>query len=196
MIARILSLAMAMLVVSPNAVAASFFESGLTYQWQQSDIRNPAPYGESTAKMEGFGLFFRWAYRINESFFAGADLHYHFPRYKDAAVGYNTSTSNFDLGPTIGTVLPWGQVHLWSTYIALAEIDPVGNQNLNYRFLNATGWRVGVGVPVYMTVVSLQYQSIDFRKTRFENSAQFGTSNTDGVRFNGGGWIFGVSLPY
>ena len=172
-----------------------FVEPGVTYQTQSSTIRNPAPFNDSTAKVDGFGLMGRLGVHVNEVFFVAADARFALPNYRDTAVNYDTSAMEYDLGPSVGVQMPYAGLRVWGTYILTSQLDPKGTSNLDYKFNDGTGYRIGAGVRLSMVSLNLEYQRIKYASTTFENAAFFTNKNTDAIKFDGEAWIASVSFP-
>lgn len=178
-----------------NEDGGLFVEPGITYQRQESDIDNPTPFADSTAKVEGLGLMGRAGFHVSEALFIAGDFRYSFPRYKDSATNYNMNASQYDLGPTFGLQMPNLGFRVWGTYIPYAELDPQGTSNLNYWFRDGKGYRVGVGFRVAMVSLNLEYENIKYGQTEFENASIFSGANADSLQFDGKSWIASVSFP-
>ncbi len=173
-----------------------FVEPGVTYQAYESTIHWPAPFSDSTGKVEGFGILGRLGFHINEVFFVAADARYSQPHFKDSSVNYDASAAQFDLGPTVGVQMPTLLgLRVWGTYVATSQLDPKSSHNLDLKFSDGKGYRIGAGIKLAIVSLNLEYQKVDYGKTNIEALGPFTVGTTDRVKYNGEGWVASVSFP-
>ena len=142
-----------------------YVEPGVTYQSYKSSITYPAPFSNSTGNVNGFGLVARLGFHIDEAFFVAADARYSHPDYKDSTNNLNSSATEYDLGPVVGIQMPVVGLRVWAGYILVSQLDPKGSNNVDYKFTDGTGYRVGAGFHVAMLSLNLEYQKLKYGKT-------------------------------
>lgn len=201
----ILSASALMMALPAGAVDGGglFVEPGITYEMSDGDINWPDPLNDSNSEVEGFGVSARLGFHINDAFFIGADGRYAWPQFKNAVDDddEDVDAETFNYGPVLGVQMPNIGLRVWGTYILDAELDPdaynADGSELDGKFEEGQGYRIGAGFKVYMVSLNLEYQRIDYDSTRVEGVGPFNPGTVfDSVEMDDESWILGVSFPF
>lgn len=175
--------------------AGLFLEPGVTYQSQDTKVTYGAPFGDSTGKNNGLGLSLRLGMHINEMFFAGLDGRYAMTKFEDSAINDTVDAKSYDVAPVIGFQMPDIGLRFWGSYVVVGNIDPdqvtSTTPDVDAKFSEANGFRVGAGFHVYSVSLNLEYQDLKYNKV--EVDAIGATFTPDEATSKG--LVFGVSFP-
>lgn len=189
--------------LSSTALAVSsgglFVEPMITYENGDTETNFPAPLSNSTGKVEGFGIGARLGVHILESVFIAADGRYSMPNFKDSSIDYKARATQYNLAPVVGVQMPGIGVRLWGAYVATGELNPEANgNNVDVKYTDATGYRVGAGFRVAMVSINAEYQELEYGKATIEDGGGIffppGTS-FDNVKLKNKSWLVSVSFP-
>jgi hypothetical protein len=179
--------------VSPGGI---FLEPSLTYEVSNSSINYPTPLSNSSGTINGLGVGGRLGVHISDIFFAGVDARFAMPQFKDSSTNYDSKSTLNNWGPMVGLQTPYAGVRVWGTYLLGGELNPDASGNLDVKFTNATGYRLGAGLRISMVSVNLEYQDLKYGKTSLEQIGPFSTTtNFDSVNLNNKSWVASVSFP-
>lgn len=180
--------------------SAAFAESGffaepmLTYQNQEVDITYPNTFlNDSSGESKGAGLGLRLGGHVLDTLFLAADLRYAEPKYKDSNFSADAKASNY--GVTLGMQMPIVGLRIWGTYVIDGMLDPKEANNVDLKFKEAKGHRVGAGFHVAMFSVNLEYQNLKYDATELEKLGPFTNIDADNIRLKESGMIASVSFP-
>lgn len=178
-----------------------FIEPGVTYENSDGDINWPSPLNDSSSELEGFGVLARVGVHVSDAVFIGADGRYSQPKFKNSAGDNDVDSEAFNYGPILGVQMPNIGLRVWGAYILDAELDPksytVGGSELDGKFENGEGYRIGAGFKVYMLSLNLEYQRIDYDRARVEEAGPFDPGSVfDSVELKDDSWILSVSFPF
>lgn len=173
-----------------------FVEPGLMYEYGNTQVDYPSPFSNSTGSERGFGLMGRLGVHFYDVLFGGLDVRYYMPQFKDSAVNYDATATAWNWGPVIGIQTPIVGLRAWASYVLGGTLDPAGSSNLDVKFKNAQGYRIGGGLRVLMLSINLEYQNITYGATDLEAIGSFNVGETfNGVKLKNDAWIASVSFP-
>jgi hypothetical protein len=171
-----------------------FVEPGITYQKYDSTIHWPAPFHNSTGKVEGLGLMGRLGFHVSNIVFVAADARFSMPKFKDSSVNYDANATQWDLGPSVGVQMPWvAGLRVWATYVATSQIDPKSSGNFDVRMNDGKGYRIGAGFRLAIVGLNLEYQNVKYDNIKVQAAGPL--SGQLNSQYNGEGWIASVSFP-
>jgi hypothetical protein len=182
--------------IAQNSEMGVFIEPSITYELGDTRISYPAPFSNSSGDINGFGIGARLGLHIYEALFVGADGRYSFPNFKDSSVGYNESAVSTNWGPVIGMQMPDLGLRVWATWVLGGQLDPDGSSNLDVKFNDSNGYRIGAGMRVAFVSLNLEYQKLDYRNTTLEKLGAFTTASVfNSVELENESWMASVSFP-
>jgi hypothetical protein len=172
-----------------------FLEPYLTFENGETLTNYPDPFGYSNGDVVGLGTGLRIGYSFFETLFFGADGRYSIPKFKDSSLNINTNSTTFSYGPVLGLLTPLG-LRFWGTYIMNSEINPSEDQDMDAKFSEGSGYRLGTGLKWGVVSLNLEYQYIRYDKTIMEEIGILSpSSNLSDVELRNRSWIFSVSFP-
>lgn len=174
-----------------------FIEPVLTYETGEGEVNMPAPLGKADTETDGFGVGARLGFHVLESVFIGADGRYSMPNFKDDALDLDTDATAWNLGPVVGVQMPTTLgIRLWGTYIMTGELDPDKHRNINVRFSEAQGYRLGGGIKVGYVSLNVEYEKLTYDDFNVDEVGSFSPgSSFSNVELDNSSWIFSVSFP-
>jgi len=173
-----------------------FVEPSITYEIGDSRGDFPEPLNNSNGDINGFGIGARLGMHVYESFFAGIDGRYSFPKFKDSSVDYNENAVSTNWGPVVGIQMPEIGLRIWANWVLGGQLDPEGTENIDVKFNSAEGYRVGAGMRISIVSINLEYQKLDYSNTSVEQLGIFNSNATfNSVNLDYQTWIASVSFP-
>ncbi len=173
-----------------------FVEPSVTFESGQTSTTYPAPFSDATGTSDGLGIGARIGFHAFESLFFGIDARYAMPQFKDSALSYNAKATSTNLGPIIGMQMPSFGLRIWGSYIIDGDLNPDSSGNIDIKFKQATGFRVGSGLRLEMISLNLEYQQLRYNQAELEQIGPFtGSSTFNNIDLNNKSWIFSVSFP-
>lgn len=183
------------LPVMANNQGGLFIEPMLTYEKGEADVDLPSPFGSSHSTIDGFGLGARLGFHVLESVFIGLDGRYSKPDYKNNDTDINSEASAYNYGPVVGIQMPTPLgIRVWAGYIAGGQMDVDKDQGVDFKFKDASGYRVGGGIKLAMVSLNLEYQQITYNETELSDAGIF-SGSTSNVDQTNNSYIFSVSCP-
>lgn len=175
--------------------AGLFVEPMLTYERGKAKLQLPAPFNSSRSTVNGFGLGARLGLHVYESMFLGLDARYSRPTYKNEDTGVDRTADSYNIGPMIGVQMPtpFG-VRVWAGYIMAGEMDVKRDDEVDFTFEKANGYRVGGGVKLTLVSLNLEYQDIKYDRAQLSNASIFSGTTSDVDQTNKS-MVFSVSFP-
>lgn len=174
-----------------------FIEPGVTYERGETTIDYPAPFSNSTGEANGFGLMGRLGFHLQDIIILGLDARYAMPKFTDSSVSYDAEATSFNWGPFVGIQTPLLGIRVWGNYVAGGFLDPKSSGNLDVKFEESTGYRVGAGIHWLMVSINLEYQNLKYNKAILESIGGFNPGSTfDSVKPKNESWILSVSFPF
>jgi hypothetical protein len=184
-------------LAAPLARAASglFIEPGVTYERGDGDLDFPAPFGGTSADVNGFGAMARLGFHISDAFFIAADGRYSRPTLEND--DYDTEATAYNYGAVAGIQMPTLLgLRVWGSYIFGGELDPEKDDDLDVRFEDASGYRLGAGLRFGIVSVNLEYQQLEYDKAKLQSVGPFNPGETfDDVDAKNDSYILSVSFP-
>lgn len=168
-----------------------FLEPSITYTSGEMKTSYPV-FNDSTEKTKGFGLGLRLGFHVYESVFIGADARYSMLDFDSSALNGNADANAYNYGVTLGAQTPLAGLRVWGTYILGGEINPKEISNVDVKFKDFKGYRVGAGFYVSMVSINLEYQDAKYDKLESEQGI---TGSTDSISGKDKAWIASVSFP-
>src|SRR5690606_18335423 len=120
------------------------------------------------------------------------------PNFQEDALKTDTDATAWNLAPVVGIQLPTAlSIRLWGSYIMTGELDPDRDQNVNLRFSEATGYRLGGGIKLGYVSLNLEYENLNYGETNIDEVGTFtpGYSRGD-LELDNSSWILSVSFPF
>ncbi len=174
-----------------------FIEPSLSYEVSKAKLMYPAPFNNSSGSINGFGLGARLGFHVHESIFIAADGRYTFGKLKDSDNNFNADTQIFTLAPVIGFQMPDIGLRVWGGYVLASEADPDKDNNLDLKFKNGKGLKLGAGFRVKSFSINVEFQDLTYNKTKVESLGPFATNiSSDDIELNNQSYILSVSFPY
>lgn len=176
--------------------AGVFLEPAVTYEFGETDVNYPAPLSNSSGNADGFGLGLRVGLHVYETFFVGLDGRYSMPKFKDSGVSYDADAKAYNWGPVIGMQMPDLGLRIWGTYVIDGGMDPDASGNLDVRFQDGRGFRLGAGFRLAAVSLNVEYQEVKYGQTDLEQIGPFAPgTDVGGVDLENKSWIASVSFP-
>lgn len=173
-----------------------FVEPVVTYESSDSSVDYPSPFSNSSGDINGLGVGVRLGFHLNEAFFLAADGRYSMPKFKDSTNNYDASSVSTNWAGVAGVQMPNIGLRVWGAYIFGGEIDPEKSNNVDIKFANATGYRVGAGFRLAVISLNLEYQDLKYDKATLQELGPFAPGSTfNDVELKNKSWIASVSFP-
>ncbi len=187
--------ALAVFSTTAHAAAGLFIEPGVTYERGDGELDFPAPFGGTSADVDGFGLLGRVGFHVSDAFFLAADGRYSRPELKND--DYKADATAYNYGATAGIQMPTLLgLRVWGTWVFGGELDPEKNDNLDVKFKDASGYRLGAGLRFGIVSVNLEYQQLTYDKAELQSIGPFNPGETfDDVEGKNDSYILSVSFP-
>lgn len=107
-----------------------------------------------------------------------------------------TDASSYNYGLTAGLQMPIAGVQLFGTYIAGGVLDPAaGGQNIDMKFTEARGYRVGAGIHILAVSLNLEYQDLTYNNSVIESYGNLSTNLTTKVDASQVGHALSLGFP-
>lgn len=180
---------------SAKADVGLFVEPSLTYELGDTKINYPAPFSDSTGKLQGFGIGARLGMHVSEAIFVGLDGRYSMPKFTDSSVSYDAAATAMNYGPVVGIQMPDIGLRLWGAYVLGGDVNPDASGNLDVKMTGAQGYRLGAGFRIAALSLNLEYQDLRYDSTTLEQIGPFTGGSFDSVKLNQKSWIASVSFP-
>ena len=175
-----------------------FVEPMLTYERGEGEVDYPSPVDSSSTDVDGFGVGARLGFHIHEAVFIGADGRYSMPTFKDSSINQDTDAKAYNYGPVIGFQTPGDLgIRVWANYVMGGELDPDKDQNVDVKFKDAKGYRVGAGIKLGIASLNLEYQDLTYDETEVKEvgNTTFNNAATNNVKLDNQSWVVSVSFP-
>ena len=171
-----------------------FVEPMITYQTGDTKVEYPAPFEDSEEHVKGFGLGARLGFHVWESVFLGVDARYSMPRYESSALDETADAKAYNGGITLGAQTPVAGLRVWGTYLLTGELDPEGIGQVDVKYKDLKGYRIGAGLYVGVVSGNLEYENSKYDTTEFEKLGPI-SGSTDDITGENKYYILSVSFP-
>lgn len=172
-----------------------FVEPMLTYERGEAEVDFPLPIGNSDSDIQGLGLGARLGLHAWDVVFIGADARYSRPNFSNDDADIDAESTAYNYGPMVGLQLPTTlSIRVWANYIMGGQMDVEEDQNIDLKFKDASGYRVGGGIRLGMVSVNLEYQAIKYDETELQDAGFFSRTTNDVTQDNNS-YILSVSFP-
>lgn len=175
-----------------------FIEPMLTYEKGEGDVKFPSPFGSADTDSTGFGVGARLGFHVLESVFIGADGRYSMLNFEDDQVKTDADAKAWNVSPVVGIQMPTTLgIRLWGSYIMAGELDPDKDNNVDLRFSEARGYRLGGGLKLGHVSLNLEYEALTYDKTNVDEIGTFTSGySRDDIELDNSSWILSVSFPF
>lgn len=178
------------------AESGLFIEPSLTYESSASSIDYPSPFSNSTGTVNGAGIGLRLGGHVMDILFLAADVRYSRPQFKDSTNNLDATATSINYGGVVGVQTPVLGLRVWGGYVFGGELHPEVSNNVEFKFSDPKGYRVGAGLRILMVSVNLEYQSLKYDKTTLEQIGPFATNvSLDDSKLTNNSYIVSVSFP-
>lgn len=175
-----------------------FVEPLLQYEDSKSEIKSsqlPLVTDDTSGTLKGPGLGLRLGGHVADIVFIAADARYSKIDLNDSFYEKASSTG-YNYGVTLGAQTPLLGIRVWGTAVLGGELDPeAGVSDLDLKFKDAKGYRVGAGVHFAAVAVNLEYQDLKYDKTEIQSWGSLTANNTTDVDSTQKGLILSVGFP-
>lgn len=175
-----------------------FVEPLLQYENTTSEIETsqlPLVSDDTSGTTKGFGLGARLGAHVGEVVFLAGDVRYTRADLSDSFYE-SASTTGHNYGVTLGAQTPFFGVRVWGTAVLGGELDPAaGISDLDLKFKEAKGHRVGAGIHFAAVAVNLEYQDLKYDRTEIESAGTLTLNSDTQVDANQKGLILSVGFP-
>ena len=193
---KILGFCLAASLAVPAFAADSglFVEPMLTYENGEADVDLPSPFGSSKSEIDGFGLGARFGFHFANSIFLGVDGRYSKPTYKNDDADVNSDATSYNIGPMVGFQMPTALgIRVFGGLIMSGQMDVEEDNGRDFKFKDASGYRIGAGIKLALVSLNLEYQNIMYDKT--EASGSNWSASSDNIDQENRSYVFSVSFP-
>jgi len=173
-----------------------FIEPGVTYEMGDGKLDLPSPFDDDDVKVNGFGAMARVGFHISESFFLAADGRYSKPQVDND--DYKADAEAYNYGLTAGVQMPTTLgIRVWGTWVAGGQLDPEKDENLDLKFQDANGYRVGAGIKLGIVSLNVEYQQLTYKDAELQELGPFTVGeNLNDTEATNDSWIASVSFPF
>ncbi len=188
------------MVLAPMAHAEEsrgglFVEPAITYEVGDTSTNYPAPFSNSSGRIDGFGLGARLGFHLNESVFLAMDWRYAQPHVRDS-INYDANAISTNYGPVLGLQMPDIGLRVWGSLILGGDLDPNKSGSFDVKLQNASGSRLGVGFHLASLSLNLEYQDLRYGQANLEQIGPFDSSASfSSVNLVDKSWIVSASFP-
>jgi hypothetical protein len=174
-----------------------FVEPTVTYEVGQHSVNLPSPLSNASGSANGLGVGVRLGLHAFESLFFALDARYSMPQFKSASTNYDALSASDNIGAVIGMQMPKVGMRIWASYVLAGDLNPESSNSVDFKFKQATGYRLGAGFRVAAVSLNLEYQSLVYGQSELEKLGPFSPStNFSGVNLNNNTWLASVSFPF
>ncbi len=184
-------------IANAQSMGGFFVEPMITLEKGNGEVDFPSPFNSSTTNIDGFGVGTRLGFHVFESIFLGVDGRYAMPEFKDSSLGQKIQARSWNYGPVLGLQMPTSlALRFWAGYIFDGQLDPDKDENVDEKFTDATGYRIGAGIKFSFISLNLEFQSLNYDKSEINEIGVFnpGYSNSN-IDLNTTSWILSASIP-
>lgn len=182
----------------PLSKGGFFVEPMLLTTQEDTSIKTsqlPIIRDDTSGSSNGIGLGVRVGGHLNEVLLLGLDARYSKAQINDSFYR-QADAQSYSLAPALSLQTPYYGVRLLASYVVAGESDPnSGYQNVDLKFKEAAGWRVGAGLFIAAVSLNLEYQDITYNSTEIQSVGSLLVSKATTVDANNRGYTFSLSFP-
>lgn len=176
----------------------AFVEPMLIYTQNETSIKTsqlPVLTDDTSGTVRDAAIGGRLGFHLGEIFFLAADGRYGRSRFEDSS--YRTADSvMYNYGVTGGLQTPFAGIRVWGTSILGGEFDPqAGSQNVDVRFNDGRGYRVGAGLHIAAVSVNLEYQDLTYGNSEIQSIGDFNVNENTDVDMSQTGYSLSIGFP-
>ena len=144
-----------------------------------------------------FGVGARLGFHVFESVFVGFDGRYAMPEFKDSSLGQKIRARSWNYGPVLGIQMPTSvSLRIWAGYIFDGQLDPDKDEDVDEKFTDASGYRIGAGIKFSLISLNLEFQRLNYDKSEISEIGIFNPGyRTSNIDLNTSAWILSASMP-
>ncbi len=184
-----------LLFLSTVANAGIYLEPGLTYERGDNTVDWPSPLTTSTGSSQGLGFNLKAGLAFADTVFAGADLSFSKPNFKNSAVNYDAAATSNLYGVVVGGQMPVVGLRLWGGYIFDGLLDPESSNGYNVKFSGASGYKLGLGFHILMVSLNVEYLDLKYSTSTLEQAGPITFNSTFDGPLKNKNWVLSVSIP-
>ena len=182
----------------PRSHSGLFVEPMLIYSQNDSSIQTsqlPIITDDTSGTISEASLGARLGVHVGDIFILAADGRYGKSKFKDSS--YSTAdATGYNYGATAIVQTPIAGIQLFGTYILGGAFDPqAGAQNIDLKFTNARGYRVGGGIHIMAVSLNLEYQDITYNNSIIESAGPVALNRETAVDANQRGYAVSLGFP-
>lgn len=174
-----------------------FVEPFISYERSDAKVEYPSPLGSSDGEQNGFGAGARLGFHVYESLFIGLDGRFSRLDFEDNDNDYVASGNSYNYGATAGLQIPTDiGLRVWGTYVLGGQVDPDKDNNIDLKFKDGSGYRLGAGILLGTVSLNLEYQKITYDKTEVEELGSLDpNAESSDFKMKSDGYVVSVSFP-
>ena len=182
--------------VRAESVGGAFVEPMLTYERGTGEVDFPSPINSSSTDINGFGIGARLGLHVFDTIFLGLDGRYSMPKFEDSSLGQDIRAKAWNYGPVVGLQMPTSiALRVWAGYIFDGRLDPDKDKNVNEKFTDAHGYRIGAGLKLGIVSLNLEYQDLKYDNTDINEVGIFNPGySTSNIHLDTSSWILSASF--
>ena len=185
-------------VRSHHSSGGLFVEPMLIYSKNEASIKTsqlPLLTGDSSGTINDTAIGARLGFHVAEIFILAADGRYGKSRFQDSL--YSTAdATDYNYGVTAGIQTPIAGIQLFGTYILGGVFDPTaGALNIDMKFTDARGYRVGAGIHILAVSLNLEYQDLTYNNSTIESFGNVTVNQTSKVDATQRGYAVSLGFP-
>lgn len=175
-----------------------FIEPMLTATRQDSSIKSsqlPFVKNDTSGNARGYGAGLRVGGHVSDIILLAADARYSRVDMDDSF--YSKAKADvYNIAPMVGLQTPLFGIRVMAGYVVAGENNPAaGAQGVDFKFKEASGWRLGAGVHIAAVAVNLEYEDLTYNSTEVESFGSVAVNNSTSVDSNSRGYTLSLSFP-
>lgn len=183
---------------SSNSNLGLAVEPMVLYMQESSHFRSsqlPVISDDTSGRARGPGFGLKLGGHFAGIVTAGVDGRYAKTQMSDSSYG-DAEASRYTVGPTVGVQMPILGIRLFGTYIPWGQYDPdAGTRELDVKFTDPVGYRLGVGFHIAMVSLNLEYENLKFRNTQVQSIGDISQKFTSDIDLDTQSYQASLSFP-
>lgn len=161
---KVLAVAVSMLFTG-SAFAGFYIEPGVTFEKGDNTLDWPSPLNSSTGTTQGLGLDLKLGFHVDDILFVGLDGSYSQPKFENSATSYSAEATSTTYGAIIGAQMPVVGLRIWGGYVFGGELNPKQDGNVDVKFSEAQGLKLGAGIKLMLVSINFEYMDLQYKST-------------------------------